>query len=333
MGVDLSGLLQSEEVKLASLSMKSLAVDAFNTIFQFLSIIRQYDGTPLMDSKGRITSHLSGLFYRNVNLMKQGVRLVYVFDGRPPSFKIKTIESREKRKEVAKKKYEQALKDKDYASARKYASQTAVLTDDMINDAKKLLQAMGIPVIQAPSEGEAQCAHLALKRKVYAVASQDYDSLLFGAPILVRNINITGKRKLPNKEQYVYINPEKIELESNLKRLGLTREQLVVLSLFLGTDYNEGVKGIGVKKAYTIVKENKVEDVIDKYGFDRKIVEWFLHPKVKDVSFKFGNLNRDEIVKILVDEHDFSEERVNRVLDDLESVRRSGAQTDLSRFM
>ena len=208
MGVQLGDLISRSKISLRDLSGKSLAIDGYNTLYQFLSIIRGLDGRPLMDKEGRVTSHLSGLLYRTANLVEVGIQPSYVFDGEPPKLKRLEIMRREEVKREATVKYRRALEEGKMEEVRTYAQATARLRDYMVSDAKRLLSLMGVPWVQAPSEGEAQAAHMAAKRDVYAAASQDYDSLLFGAPVLVRNIAISGRRKLPRRIAYVEVEPE-----------------------------------------------------------------------------------------------------------------------------
>lgn len=333
MGVKLGALVDFEETSLEELNGKKLAVDAFNTIYQFLSMIRQRDGTPLMDSKGRITSHLSGIFYRNVNLLEKGIQPIYVFDGEPPDFK-KVREERKKRKKKAREKYEKALEQGDMVSARKYAQQTSRLTKEMVEESKKLLGLMGIPFVQAPSEGEAQAAHMCRKKHVWAVASQDYDSLLFGAPKMVRNINITGRRKAPGRNYYTSINPEIVELKKVLEKLGIDRKRLIILGILVGTDYNPGgIRGIGPKRGLDLVQSKKTfEQIMDEvdWGFDIKpneILEWFMQPKVTD-SYDISRKppQKQELREFLCNGHDFSEKRINSGLSKLEEPPQSNLQ-------
>lgn len=286
MGVQIGELVPRKEIEIENLNGRKIAIDALNAIYQFLSIIRQRDGTPLMDSKGRITSHLSGLFYRTINLMEAGIKPAYVFDGKPPEFKKKELEKRAEAREEAEEKWQEALARGDLEEAKKYAQRASRVNEQLIEDAKKLLELMGIPWVQAPSEGEAQAAYMASKGKVWASASQDYDSLLFGAPRLVRNLTITGRRKLPGKDVYVEVKPELIVLEEVLKELKIDREKLIELAILVGTDYNPGgIKGVGPKKALEIAryskdplkKYQKMSDV-DLYA----IKEFFLNPPVTD---------------------------------------------------
>ena len=220
MGVDLKALLQREPTTLDAFASRTVAIDAYNALYQFLSTIRGPDGSPLSDEQGRVTSHLSGLLHRNANYLALGIRPVYVFDGTPPSMKAAEIARRRAIKKEATVKYERAIEAGDAEAARKYAQQTTAMTDGMVGDAKRLLGLLGIPHIDAPSEGEAAAAHLTRTGEAYASASQDFDSVLFGASRLVRNFATSGRRKLPNRNQYVNVEPELIESGRTLKSLG-----------------------------------------------------------------------------------------------------------------
>ncbi|MDD5501854.1 MAG: flap endonuclease-1 [Candidatus Thermoplasmatota archaeon] len=326
MGVDLGGIIPARTISLKDISGRTIAVDAYNTIYQFLSIIRQPDGTPLMDSKGRVTSHISGLIYRTSSLLEAGIKPVFVFDGKPHELKRSTIKERSDRKVEAEKDWKEALERGDVEAARSKAMQTSRLTKEMVEQAKTLLSAMGLPFVQAPSEGEAQASHMARKGDVYACASQDFDALLFGAPRLIRNLAITGRRKLPRKNTYVDIEPEIIELEETLSSLGVTRERLVDMGYLVGTDFNEGIYGIGPKKALKLVKEHPDLGSILKAisqpetGY-AEIQEIFLKPNVTDeYSIVFGKPDRERIISIVCGEFEFSRERVGGAIEKLEKA-------------
>src|SRR5574341_1528637 len=284
-------LVVREKTNLESFASKVVAIDAYNAIYQFLSIIRGPEGLPLADSKGRVTSHISGLFYRNINFLSLGIQPVYVFDGKPPSLKSAEIERRKQIKKDATIKFEKALSEGKYEDAKKYAQQTSVLRDDMVEDSKHLLSLFGIPYIQAPSEGEATAANLTLTGQAYASASQDFDSLLFGAKKLVRNFTNSGRRKLPNRNTTIEIEPEIIDLEKTLTELGVTREQLVDIGILIGTDFNpNGVERIGPKTALKVIKEyGKLENIpqiqekLEEIDY-KQIRQIFLNPKVAAVS-------------------------------------------------
>ena len=337
MGVPIGELLPKKELELENLNGRKVAIDAFNAIYQFLSTIRQRDGTPLMDSKGRITSHLSGLFYRTINLMEAGIKPAYVFDGKPPEYKKKELEKRAEAREEALEKWEMALARGELEEAKKYAQRASKVNEILIEDAKKLLELMGIPWVQAPSEGEAQAAYMASKGDVWTSASQDYDSLLFGTPKLVRNLTITGRRKLPGRDIYIEVRPELILLEDVLKELKLTREKLIELAILVGTDYNPGgIKGLGSKKALEIVKHSK--DPLLKYQKTSEIdlyaiKEFFLNPPTtNDYKLEWKLPNEDGIIKFLCDEHNFSEERVKNGLERLKKAIRAGKQFTLDTW-
>lgn len=336
MGVDLGDLIQREEIELDELTNSIIAIDAHNTLYQFLSIIRQPNGTPLMDSQGRITSHLSGLIYRTTNLMEIGIKPIFVFDGKPPEFKLSTLEERS----LIKKKAEEAwMEAKAYGiEGFKYAQATSRLTQEMIGEAKTLLKYMGIPIVQAPSEGEAQASFIVLNGDAHFTASQDYDSLLFGSPKLVRNLTITGKRKLPSKNIYIDVKPERIELQKVLKQLEITREQLIEIGILIGTDYNQGIKGIGPKKALKLIKKHgSIEGVFQELNQSiaswREIKEFFLNPEVtSDYEIKFNPPDSGKIKHFLCKEHSFSEERIDKVLERLSALRETFKQRTLDRW-
>ncbi len=329
MGVKIGDLVAKKvELKLKDLSGKKLALDAFNAMYQFLAKIRQPDGTPLMTSRGEITSVHSGIFYRTANLLKEGIIPVYVFDGEKPEFKAETVEERIRVREEAGIKWKEALRKGDLEEARKYAQAALNVTDEMVEDAKQILRLMGVPVVQAPSEGEAQAAYMAANGDVWAAASQDYDSLLFGAPKLVRNITITGKRKLPGKNVYVDIHPELIELERVLRDNGISREQLILIGILVGTDYNPGgIRGIGVKKALELVKRFPKPEVLFtkvdwEFDVDPMVIyEFFLNPPTTDdYDTTLERPDREGLLKFMVEEHEFSKERVKKVINEVEEA-------------
>ena len=331
MGLQIGNIVSRKGIEIEDLKGKTLAVDAFNTIYQFLSTIRQPDGTPLMDSKKRITSHLSGLFYRNINLMKQGLKLVYVFDGKTPRLKAGTHEKRREVKDEAFEKYEKARQEENIEEMGKYAKQLATLDDEKIKESKELLEAMGIAIVQAPGEGEAEASFLAGNKQAYAVASQDYDSLLFGAPILVQNLTLARKRKTISG--YVNIGPELIELEKVLNSLQINLDQLICLGILCGTDYNPGgVKGIGPKKALMIVKDKAPALIFKQFpdlDFDwQEVFSLFKKPDVREAEIKFPKINKEKIKNILL-EHEFSEERINSALEKLDEAKEKNKQKTL----
>jgi len=328
MGLNLKELVVREKTTLEAFSSKVIAVDAYNAIYQFLASIRGPDGLQLSDSEGRITSHLSGLLYRNINFLSLGIKPVYVFDGKPPSLKTAEIERRKQIKKDATVKYEKAIAEGNMEDARKFAQQTTSMKDGMVKESKQILTYFGIPYIDAPSEGEATAAHLTNTGHAYASASQDFDSILCGAKRLIRNFTNSGRRKLPNRNTYVEIEPEIIETQKSLDSLGITREQLVDVGILIGTDFNpNGFDRIGPKTALKMIKQHsRLEDIpqiqeqlheID-YEQIRKI---FLEPIVADVDeIVFGNVDYEGMSNYLVKERSFSEDRIQSSLNRLKKA-------------
>lgn len=295
------------------------AIDAYNALYQFLSGIRQNDGAPLMDDEGRITSHLSGLLFRTANLVEKNITPVYVFDGKPPEFKVKTLEKRRLVRENAAAEYERALKVGDTESARKHALASSKVDSYVRDSAKELLTALGIAWIQAPAEGEAQSAFMTQNGDVTYAVSQDYDSLLFGCDTLVRNVTVSGKRRIHGKVISVY--PERLSLADTLSKLELSREELVQAALLIGTDYNSGVMGVGPKTALKIVRAGNFDERIEEAenaASPKTLISYFLKPEVTtDYSIVSRSANRDRVMEILCEEHGFSRERVDAGLERL----------------
>lgn len=336
MGIKLSEIIPKKEISFNDLKGKKIAVDFSNAVYQFLSSIRQRDGTPLMDKKGRVTSHLQGIFSRFSNLINKGIKLAIVFDGKPPLLKIKTQEEREHRKQLAEKKLQQAMKEEDVESILKYSKQTTRLTRQILDESKELIKAMGLPVIQAPSEAEAQAAFMCEKKDVYAVATSDFDTLLYGCPRMLTNLTVSQRKKLPSGAT-VKISPTLIELKEALDNLGINVDQLLALSILVGTDYNSGVHRIGAKTALKLVKQHKNFDTLFKevkadFNWKEIYAVFKSMPIMKNYKLKWENPDEDKIKKILIDEHDFSKERVDKTLSLILKKSPKG-QKGLSDFM
>ena len=337
MGLQIGDLVSRREVNFQDLKGKTIAIDAFNAIYQFLSSVRQPDGTPLMDSSGNVTSHLSGLFYRNVALISEGLKLIYVFDGEYHPLKGKTHEIRQAAKDYMVEKYEEAVDEEDVEAMGKYAKGTSRLDDDMIRESKELLEAMGIAVVQAPGEGEMQCAEFVKNGQAWAVGSQDYDAVVVGATRLIQNLTLSRKRKTVSG--FIYIAPEMIEFEGVINQLGITSDQLICLAILVGTDFNPGgVKGIGPKKALELVRRKKhpvsiFEEITERFGdvgFNwREIFEIFKKPNVSKQRVSFPKFDEAKIKEILVSRHEFSEERIENKLEELRKLRAKSAQAKL----
>jgi flap endonuclease-1 len=342
LGVNLRDIVPRTQVNLGDLSGKSVAIDAYNALYQFLAIIRQPDGTPLKDSTGKVTSHLSGLLYRTSNLVEMGIKPIYVFDGVPPVLKAAEIQRRREVKVEAAIHYERAVARGDMVKARIFAQATSSMKDYMKDDAKQVLDLMGLPWIQAPSEGEAQAAHMTRRGDADYCASQDYDSLLFGASLLLRNVTISGRRKLPRKNVYVDIVPEVIALGNVLKQCEITHAQLIDVGILIGTDFNpDGIKGLGPKTALKLIKEHGTLENALPYIKNAEfphppesIREVFLRPAVTDnYKVEWREPNVEGIVDFLCRQKDFSEDRVRKALEKMQAgAQKQKGKTTLEKW-
>ena len=340
MGVQMSEIIPRKEIELSGLKGKVVAIDAFNALYQFLTTIRQPDGTSLMDKNGNITSHLSGLFYRNINLLQAGIKPVYVFDGIPPELKQLEIEKRKEAKQIAEQRYKEAKDKEDIKEMKKYGGRFVKITDEIIEQSKNLLEALGIPVVQASGEGEVEAAILARTNKVWAVASQDYDTLLYGAPYLIRNLTSARQRKT-SSGLYMDIKPELIEFQRVITKLDIDKDQLICLAILVGTDYNPGgIFGLGQKRALEIVQKYKYpveifRQVQQKFNFIFDWQEVFKQFHEYESSYmediEFNEVDETKVKKILLS-HDFSENRIDSGLQKLRAITELKKQKGLGDF-
>jgi flap endonuclease-1 len=344
MGTKITELMQSKELSIDDLKGKIVVVDAFNQLYMFLSSIRQPDGSLLKDSHNNVTSHLNGLFYRFTKLMQHDIKFVFVFDGKAPELKLKERERRNALKHDAELKFEKAAEEENLEDMKKYASRTSKLTPEMISDVKELIAALGCPIIQAPAEGEAQAALLVKNKDAYASLSQDADSLLFACPLVVKNLTLSGRKKLPNKLSYDTITPELISLTDTLNSLSIDQDQLIVLAMLTGTDYNiGGIKGIGPKTALKLVKEygsgaDNFEKLFDEYKWNehfnydwKEVFNIIKHTETtNNYKLNFSDVDDEKVVEVLCKNHDFNEERTRKVLETLH--KRPLAQKGLGEY-
>ncbi|MCL5008099.1 MAG: flap endonuclease-1 [Candidatus Marsarchaeota archaeon] len=349
MAVDLSKLAVRNKIDIEELRGKTVAIDAFNVLYQFISIIRQPDGTPLHDSHGNVTSHLSGIFYRTAEIIEKGIRPVYVFDGIPSKLKERTINARIRRREQAYADWQRAVSEGNIEAAKSFAEQSSRVDRRIVESAKELLGYMGVPYISAPSEGEAQASYMCREGVVYAAGSQDYDTLLFGSKVVIRNLTLSGRRKLPRKNVYVNVSTERVDLEETLRALGIDQKRLIWIGMMLGTDFNTGIKGIGPKTALKIVKTvNSIEE-LESYlkerhdaVFDtdvREVEDLFLNPEITEITSRdlesLFNIKPDvgKIVEFMCDRHDFGRDRIERFANELSAKRGTRQQRGLGSWV
>ncbi len=342
MGIAIREIVPTTPVKIDDLAGKTLAVDGYNILYQFLTTIRGPDGSPLTNSKGDVTSHLTGLFTRTCNLLSRNIKLVFVFDGKVPVLKHRELEKRKATKQEASARFQEAKEREDVAEMKKFAGRTSKLTREMVAQAKDLLDALGVPWIDAPSEGEAQASALVKQGKAWAVVSQDADALLYEAPRILKNLGITGRRKLPGRMAYVNVEPELIEHKKVLEALKLDLAQLRALAVLIGTDYNPGgIKGIGPKKGLKLVQEHDhdFDTVFQEVKWDenwdiswQEVLAVFENmPVLEPESIEFRNTDKDKVFELLVDRYEFSSERVENTIQKVLDAQRS-QQKGLSDF-
>lgn len=341
MGFNIRPIAAPKDIRPETLRGRTLAVDANNILHQFLSLIRTPDGISLRDPEGRTTSHLTGLLFRSTRLMLDyDVRFVFVFDGPPHPFKAGVLAERRATREKAREEWSRALRRHDFQTAWSKAVVMSRLDETMITDAKRLLSCLGVPYVEAPGEGEAQAAFMAARGDVWAANSRDYDTLLFGAPRLVRYLTVSGQEFLPSKGISRPLKPELIELSSLLTYHGITREQFVDLAIAVGTDFNEGIKGVGPKTALKLIKrhgsledfpENLKEKLPTDLGVLRSI---FLCPNVRpDYSTTQQRMDEEAVFSFLCDERGFARERVQVAVDRMRSIFERGRGSDLGQWL
>ena len=298
-----------------------------------------------MDDEGNVTSHLSGLFYRTINFLEHNIKPIYVFDGTPSDLKMDTIEERRKIKEEYKEKMIRAKEKEDLREAKKFAQLTSKLDENMIEESKKLIEYFGIPVVEASSEGEAQSAYLVEKGDAWACASQDYDTLLFGGERLIRNFAVSRTVKVRDTTKTLDI--EYISFEKFMENLKITREQLVEMGILIGTDFYPGIKGIGQHTALDLIREyGSLENILKsnikvrgkEINIDFEIIDQikkiFLNPDVRKDYPKivWRKINYDNIQELLIEQHNFSAQRVNNALERLKKQELSRKQLTLDSF-
>jgi flap endonuclease-1 len=341
MGLKIKEIVIKKPFDTKTLNGKILAVDSMNYLYQFLTTIRGPDGSPLTNDKGQVTSHLIGLFNRTTTLMEEGMKFVFVFDGKAPELKQATWEKRESAKKEASLRLQAAKDEGDLEAMRKFASRTTKLTKEMIEDAKELITLLGLPIVQAPSEGEAQASRMVADKTAFACISQDYDNLVFGCPRLIRNITIAGRRKRTGKLGTVKVEAEELLLEDNLNALEITRDELIYLAILVGTDYNPtGIKGIGQKKALKLIIDNKnnIEALFQAVKWEEHYPELSYNelfkvikemPTIKTENLEWHEPDIDALIECLVKRHGFSEERVRSKLQRLIDSQKAKAQKGL----
>ena len=274
---DLRDLAVIESVPFGDLRGSVVAIDAHNWLYRYLTTtVRWTRDDVYTTAAGEEVPNLVGTVQGLAKLLENDLVPIFVFDGGVTELKAAEVERRCKQKETAEKREAEARERGDAIEAARMASRTQRLTAVILETTRELLGLLGVPVVEAPAEGEAQAAHMARSGLVNYVGSEDYDTLLFGAPRTVRGITSDG-------------DPERMDFEATLDAHDLSWEGLVDVGILCGTDFNEGVTGIGPKTAVKLVHEHGdlwgVLEAEDAYVENADLVrELFLDPDVKSVE-------------------------------------------------
>lgn len=330
---------------------RKLAIDASMCIYQLLVAVRGGPGGPLgggggdnlTNDSGNVTSQLSGLLYRSIRLLELGAKPIFVFDGVPPSLKAGELHKRAEAKKAAEQAAQQAREDGDLEAAAKFSRRVNKITPEMLDACKTLLKLLGIPVVNAPCEAEAQCAELVKKGKAYATASEDMDSLTFGTSRLIRQL-WQGTASTASKKG---IRPTEFVLDVALKELDLSMVQFIDLCILCGCDYVDGIKGVGIVKALNLMRKHKSLDKIvpilrAEKGFEvpdeypiQDIRRMFTQPDVTDADdlvLKWTMPKMDQLKTFLVTDNQFDETKVDTAIKRLLAARKGATQVRVDSF-
>jgi flap endonuclease-1 len=320
-----------------------VAIDASMALYQFMVAVRSASNNGvqmnLTNEAGEVTSHIQGFFSRTIRLLEKGIKPVWVFDGKAPDLKGGELQKRKEMKEKAQAELKQAIEDGDVEKQDQMSKRTVRVTKAHNEDIKKLLRFMGCPVVEAPMEAEAQCAELAKQGHVFAAASEDMDTLTFGTTKLLRKFTAPESKKIPVME---------INLEKVLAGFKMSMDQFIDLCILCGCDYMDGIRGVGSKTAFKLMKEHgSMEKVLtylrekgdgDKipaeYPFEAARKLFKNHPCIPNdqVKLKFGKIDKDGLRKFLCEEKGFNEERVNNQIKRLEKVNGKATQRRMDSF-
>jgi len=316
---------------------RQVAIDTSMFLYSFLVAIRPDSFYNLTDANGEVTSHLQGLFYRTLRLLEAGVKPVYVFDGKPPVLKGGELAKRAARKATAKQELEQAKEVGDSEAIAKLVKRTISVTPKQNAECKRMLRLMGLPVVEAPCEAEAQCAELVRGGKAYATATEDMDALTLGTPILLRRMTSSAAQKPPVLE---------IHLSKVLEGLNITMDQFIDVCILCGCDYTDSIRGIGPKRAIEhIRKYGSIEKMLENIDTKRYSVpdtfnyegarDLFKNPdvtKAEEINIEFGDCDEDALIEFLVNEKNFSQDRVNKGIEKLRTFKKKSVQARLTNY-
>ncbi|TYH34712.1 hypothetical protein ES332_D13G143800v1 [Gossypium tomentosum] len=326
-----------KEQKLESYIGRKIAIDASMSIYQFLIVVGRRGTEMLTNEAGEVTSHLQGMFTRTIRLLEAGMEPIYVFDGHPPDLKKKVLVKRYSKRANATEDLQQAMETGNKDDIEKFSKRTVKVTKQHNEDCKRLLRLMGVPAIEAPSEAEAQCAALCKSGKVYAVASEDMDSLTFGAPRFLRHLMGPGSRKVPVLE---------FEVGKVLEELNLTMDQFIDLCILSGSDYCESIR-IGGQTALKLIRQQgSIEHILQNINKERYPIpdDWpyeearylFKEPlvctNIEQFEMKRSAPDDEGLITFLVTENGFNSDRVTKAIEKIKAAKNKSSQGRLESF-
>ena len=334
MGCNLKDLVRPESINLNDLEGERVAVDVFLSAYQFITAMTGEDGRPL-SREGKPVAHIMGFLDRATTLIAAGIDPVFVFDGRPHNLKQDTLRERRERKENAKTRWNAAVEEGDMKAAKKLGPQIAEYTQEMVQETKDLFDTLGVAWIEAPMEAEGAAAVRARRGELHAVATQDWDALLYGSPIMIRNLMSHGTRKFGRT-----LTAEKIVLRDVLDEHDITQEQLVDLGIMIGTDFHPGFRGIGPKTGLKLIKTHgTLEAVAEEKGhvipknLDDIRGLFHNHPIHTDMNIpEAGRAVEEQVRRFIQKDRGFSESRTERALERLASVGRLRSESKPTLF-
>ncbi|KAM9955488.1 hypothetical protein ACTFIW_000090 [Dictyostelium discoideum] len=316
-----------------------IAIDASTSLYQFLIAMNADVSSALTNQLGETTSHLQGMFYRTIKLISRGIKPIYVFDGSAPVLKSGELAKRQARRKEAKENLKEATEVGTNEDVQKFAKRVITVTRKQNEDCIKLLTLMGVPIVKAPCEAEAQCAEIVKKGKAWATGSEDMDSLTLGSTVLLRRLFFSEAKKMPILE---------FELQSVLEGLGLTQDEFIDLSILLGCDYCDSIKGIGPKRAIELIQKHKSLEEIIKHLDKSKypLPEFFPYPEVRELfrnpnvipadqlpPFQWKDPDVEGLNKFLVEEMGFSDVRVAQGIEKLKKFKNTSVQSRMDSFI
>lgn len=327
-----------KEQKFESYFGRKIAIDASMSIYQFLIVVGRSGTEMLTNEAGEVTSHLQGMFSRTIRLLEAGMKPLYVFDGKPPDLKKQELAKRYTKRADATEDLAEAMETGNKEDIEKFSKRTVKVTKQHNDDCKKLLRLMGVPVIEAPSEAEAQCATLCKAGKVYAVASEDMDSLTFGAPKFLRHLMDPSSRKVPVME---------FDISKILEELNLTMDQFIDLCILSGCDYCDSIRGIGGQTALKLIRQHgSIESILENINKERYQIpdDWpyeearrlFKEPLVftddEQVEIKWSAPDEEGLINFLVNENGFNSDRITKAIEKIKAAKNKSSQGRLESF-